>query len=237
MSFVILQQQLCQQLATALGETVSQQELAGCITEADIVEPAPTKQFWLSTDTRAGIYLIISGKVRLLDSAENLITTVGAGCSFGEATLFAQDFVPYTARASSNVKLCYLKQERLQVLMEKYPSLRAHLLERAQLWDLLLIYRQNSQVECQPSDVPGILKALSLFEPQTLDTNEKISAPPEGTLWLLHKGELRHTDSQCLTPGKIYADLKPGIWLATKPTSAYILRSGHWQTALGHWQQ
>ena len=237
MSLVISQQQLYQQLTTALGETISQQELAEWLTDGEIVEPAPTKQFWFSGDS-PGIYLIISGKVRLLDSAENLITTLGAESLFGEATLFPeQGFVPYVAKASTNLKLCYLKQEILQGLMEKYPSIRDYLWKRAQLWDLLMIYRQNSQLECQPSDVPGMLKALSLFEPHTLDTNEEISAPPDGKLWLLHKGELRHTDGQCLTPGKIYADLKQGLWQATKPTSVYILRDSHWQTVLGHWHQ
>jgi ATP-binding cassette subfamily B protein len=237
MSLVIEQQQLYQQLTTALGETISQEELAEWLTEAEIVEPAPTKQFWLSTDS-PGIYLIISGKVRLLDSAENLITTLGAESLFGEATLFPeQGFVPYVARASTNLKLCYLKQEILQALMEKYPSIRDYLWKRAQVWDLLMIYRQNSQLECQPSDVPGMLKALSYFSQHTLGTNEEISAPSDGKLWLLHKGELRHTDGQCLTPGKIYADLKQGLWQATKPTSVYILRDSHWQTVLGHWHQ
>ncbi len=232
----ISQQQLYQQLTTALGET-SQQELAEWFTQAQIVEPAPTKQFWLSGDS-PGIYLILSGKVRLLDSAENLITTLGSGSSFGEATLFAQqDFVPYAAKASSNVKLCYLKQEILQVLMEKYPNIRTYLCKKAQLWDLLMIYRQNSQAECQPSDVPGILKALSLFEQHTLDTNEEISAPPDGKLWLLHKGELRHTQGQNLTAGKIVAHPQQGIWQATQPTIAYILQDSQWQTASEHWQQ
>ncbi len=232
----ISQQQLYQQLTTALGET-SQQELAEWFTQAQIVEPAPTKQFWLSGDS-PGIYLILSGKVRLLDSAENLITTLGSGSSFGEATLFAQqDFVPYAAKASSNVKLCYLKQEILQVLMEKYPNIRTYLCKKAQLWDLLMIYRQNSQAECQPSDVPGILKALSLFEQHTLDTNKEISAPPDGKLWLLHKGELRHTQGQNLTAGKIVAHPQQGIWQATQPTITYILQDSQWQTASEHWQQ
>ncbi|WP_414582143.1 peptidase domain-containing ABC transporter [Scytonema sp. PCC 10023] len=230
----ISQQQLYQQLTTALGET-SQEELAEWFTQAQIVEPAPTKQFWLSGDS-PGIYLIVSGKVRLLDSAENLITTLGSGSSFGEATLFAQqDFVPYAARASSNVKLCYLKQEILQALMEKYPNIRTYLSKKAQLWDLLMIYRQNSQAECQPSDVPGILKALSLFEQHTLDTNEEISAPPDA-LWLLHKGELRHPQGH-LTPGKIVAHPQQGIWQATQPSIAYILHDSQWQTASEHWQQ
>ncbi|WP_017314985.1 peptidase domain-containing ABC transporter [Mastigocladopsis repens] len=231
------QQKLYQLLITALGETVSQQELVKWSAHAEIVEPAPTKQFWQTTDSRAGIYLVLRGKVRLLDSAENLITTLGSGSWFGEATLFAQDFVPYAAKASSHLKLCYLKQEILQALMDKYPSIYAHLLRRAQLWDLLLLCRQHSQLECQPSDVPGMLAALSLFEQHHLDTNEEISPLPDGKVWLLHKGQLRHTDGQCLTPGKIYSDLKQGLWQATQPTIAYILRSSHCQTAWEHWQQ
>jgi HlyB family type I secretion system ABC transporter len=237
MPFVISQQQLCQQLATALGETVSQQELLEWSAQSEIVEPEPTKQFWQTTDSRTGLYLVLSGKVRLLDSAENLITTLGPGSSFGEATLFAQDFVPYIAKASSSLKLCYLKQEIVQALMDKYPSIYDHIFRRAQLWDLLLLWRQNSQLDCQPSDVPGILQSLSLFEQHQLDTNEEISSPPDAKLWLLHKGQLQHTDGQCLTAGKIYGDARQGMWQATQPTIAYILRSSQWQTAVEHWHQ
>ncbi|KAB8319185.1 ATP-binding cassette domain-containing protein [Tolypothrix campylonemoides VB511288] len=229
----ISQQQLYQQLTTVLGETIPQQELAKW-TQAQIVEPPPTRQFWLSTDS-PGIYLIVSGKVRLLDNEENLITTLAAGSSFGETSLFPQqDFVPYIAKASNNVKLCYLNQEILQ-LMDKYPNVGAYLWERAQVWDLLMVYRQNSQLQCQPSDVPGILKALSYFSQHTLNTNEEISALPN-VVWLLHKGELQHPQGH-LTPGKIVVNPQQGVWQATQPTVVYILQNSQWQTALEHWQQ
>ncbi|NMG05770.1 peptidase domain-containing ABC transporter [Brasilonema sp. UFV-L1] len=232
------QQQLCQQLAVVFDQTVSPQELAEYVAQVEIVEPAPTKQFWQTTDSLSGIYLVVRGKVRLLDSAENLITTYGTGSLFGEASLFPeQDFVPYIAKASTNLKLCYLKQQILQALIEKYPSIGSRLLQRAQLWNLVLQWRHRSQIECQPSDVPEILKALSLFERHTLDSNEKISPPKDTKLWFLHKGQLQHTDGESLTPGKIVAHSHHGSWQASQQSVVYILRDLHWQTALQHWQQ
>ncbi|MBW4591418.1 MAG: peptidase domain-containing ABC transporter [Brasilonema angustatum HA4187-MV1] len=231
-------QQLCQQLAGAFEQVVSQQELAGCIAQAEILEPAPTKQFWQTTDSIAGIYIVLRGKVRLLDSAENLITTLGTGSCFGEATLFPeQDFLPYIAKASTNLKLCYLKPEILKALIDNNPNFGDRLLQRAQLWDLLLRCRQNSQIECPPQDVPEILKGLSYFSQHSLDSNQKISLPKDSKLWLVYKGELRHTNGQSLTPGKIITHSDQGDWQTIEPTIAYDLKEAQWQTVSEHWQQ
>lgn len=233
-----LSQQLSQQIATAFDQVVSQQELAGCIAQAEILEPPPTKQFWQTTDNIAGVFIVLRGKVRLLDSGENLITTLGTGSCFAEATLFPeQDFLPYIAKASTNLKVCYLKPEILKALIDKNPSLRDRLLQRAQLWDLLLLCRQNSQIQCPPSDVPEILKSLSYFSPHILDSNQKILLPQDSKLWLVYKGQLQHTNGESLTPGKIIANPEQGSWQTTSPTIAYELKETQWQAASEHWQQ
>jgi ATP-binding cassette, subfamily B, bacterial HlyB/CyaB len=127
---VISQEQLSQQLTTILGESLSNKELKQCLTALEIVQPPPAKQFWQSTDANTGVYIVLSGKVRLLDRAGNLITTLATGAFFGEHTLFPeQELTFYSARASTNLKLGYLKAEILQPLMKKHPEIRDRLLK------------------------------------------------------------------------------------------------------------
>ncbi len=137
MPSILSPEQLGELLTTILGEKLSDRELQNCWAKIEIVEPPVAKLFWQSKDAKAGIYLVIRGKVRLLDSSGNLISTLAAGSSFGEMTLFAEeDFNCYAARASSNLKLCYLNTDVLQILMDKYPKICDRLLKRAKSWDL-----------------------------------------------------------------------------------------------------
>jgi ATP-binding cassette subfamily B protein len=121
-------QQLGQQLAQTLGQTLSEPELSNCFKDIEILEPTAGKRFWQTADAAVGIYIILAGKVRLLDSTDNLIASVGAGASFGELTLFPEEqFQPYAARASLNLKLCYIPGDVLRSLIRKYPSIAEHL--------------------------------------------------------------------------------------------------------------
>jgi len=132
-------QQLGQQLAQTLGQTLSEPELSNCFKHIEILEPTAGKRFWQTADAAVGIYIILAGKVRLLDSTDNLIASVGAGTSFGELTLFPEEqFQPYAARASLNLKLCYIPGDVLRSLIRKYPPIAEHLHTCAVLQDSLL---------------------------------------------------------------------------------------------------
>ena len=132
-------QQLGQQLAQTLGQTLSEPELSNCFKDIEILEPTAGKRFWQTADATVGIYIILAGKVRLLDSTDNLIASVGAGASFGELTLFPEEqFQPYAARASLNLKLCYIPGDVLRSLIRKYPPIGEHLHTCAVLQDSLL---------------------------------------------------------------------------------------------------
>lgn len=132
-------QQLGQQLAQTLGQDLSESELSNCFKHIEILEPTAGKRFWQATDAIAGIYLILAGKVRLLDNTDNLITSLEAGESFGELTLFPEEqFQPYAARASLKLQLCYIPGDVLRSLIRKYPSIQKHLHHQATLRDSLL---------------------------------------------------------------------------------------------------
>nr|WP_026732817.1 peptidase domain-containing ABC transporter [Fischerella sp. PCC 9605] len=232
------QQLVDQQLTMILGETLSQEELENCLAAVEILEPPIAKQFWHATEASAGIYIVIAGKVRLLDSYDNLIATLTVGGSFGEMTLFpTADFQPYAARASDNLKLCHLRGEMLQALMGNYPQIRDRLYRKAEIWDLLIGYCLNSPQ--RQKIVPEMLKALSLCERHNLENGSlPVELSQDCQLWLVYRGELLHSHGHRLTPGDIYA---PGgaqaCWQVLKPTIIYCLKTSDWQTALQYWPQ
>ncbi|MHC5933651.1 peptidase domain-containing ABC transporter [Nostoc sp.] len=236
---VLSGQDVAERLLYTLGAKLSEKELQNFLAEMEIVEPPVAKQFWQSAQTNPGIYIILTGKVRLLDSSENLITTFGAWSVFGELTLFPEaNFSPYVVRASTNLKLGYFREEALQILIEKYPNIRDRLYARAELWDLLLLCRQISQFPSHTSQVPGMLRALSLFERQQLETGFVSPQISENSqLWLLYRGQLRHSEGHSLTPGTIFAQPEQGDWQATQPTIAYILKNDDIQAALEYFPE
>ncbi|RUS96246.1 peptidase C39 [Dulcicalothrix desertica PCC 7102] len=137
-------QHLGELLTATLGESFSQNDLNDCLRGVEILKPPPLKRFWQAAESKPGIYIVLAGKVRLLDS-DNLIATQGAGTSFGEMTLFPKEgFGVYVAKASTDLEVCYVGSDVLLPLMEKYPNIYAHLKARALSWDKRL-RRQNHQ--------------------------------------------------------------------------------------------
>jgi ATP-binding cassette subfamily B protein len=227
--------QLSQQLAHTLGEAVSQQELSACLEKIQILEPTVGKQFWQTSDAEVGIYLIVAGKVRLLDQSDNLIATLEAGESFGEVTLFPDEyFQPYLARASLRLQLCYLKGEFLQPLLKKYATIHKHLHHQAILRDLLLLCRQT--IPLREAPLEGLIKVLSLLERHEL----KVGKLPKSLLqhhqlWLLQKGELLHSSGQKFPSGNVYLTSQlpqDGSWQVSQATKLYSLNHANWEEAL-----
>lgn len=236
MASISYEEELGKQLDIIFGEKLSQTELENSLKEIQIVEPPIAKQFWKSKEANPGIYIVLSGKVRLQDKADNLIMSLSKGASFGEMTLFPEeDFQPYSARASTNLKLCYLRQETLQILIDKYPTIRDRLQKCAELWNLLLLCRQNSQK--QDFAAEKMAQVLSLFERHHFEALSKINLPTDIKLCLLSRGEIQHNNGHYLTPSIIYTDLEPSRWQATQPTTIYILKDAKWPTALSIWPQ
>ena len=236
MSSVFSHTRLGEYIAKVLGEALSEKELQKCLQSVEIIEPAVATLFWQSRLVEAGIYIVLEGKVRLLDEADNLISSLESGSSFGDATLFdATKFQAYVARSSMNLKLCYLKQEDIESLINKYPQLSARLRKRAESWDLLMLCRQNLQLLGSDS-TETTMQALSLFKSHSLSTSDEISLPKNVNLWILRQGELVNSEENKLNPGIIYDSsvLKTTCWQATKTTIVYSLSDSDWIEALKH---
>ncbi|MBD2198646.1 MULTISPECIES: peptidase domain-containing ABC transporter [Calothrix] len=120
-----------EQFSNILGYSLSETEFQQCLQQVKFLNPKVGK-FWQGTDAEPGIYIVIAGKVRLLDNVGELITTLESGNSFGEFTLFPEaELKPYAARASINLQLCFIPGELLQPLMANYPEIRQHLWQTA----------------------------------------------------------------------------------------------------------
>jgi len=225
-----------QQLAQTLGQILPEQELNHCRQQSQIQQPTAAKQFWQSTASEPGIYIVIAGKVRLLDRDDELIVTLEKGASFGESTLFPLDsFQPYSARASVNVQLCFLPDNLLQDLSYSYPAVRAHLEHQAVLRDWLLLCPQIAEFR----KMPGLMKALSLLERHDLPVGQLPTNLENQKLWLLRQGRLLHPSGQQLTAGSIYAPSPQNdrAWQVAQPTELYSFTPDKWETALNYLPQ
>jgi ATP-binding cassette subfamily B protein len=230
---VFSKQYITQQLSQTLGQALSESELSNCLQQIQFLEPTVGKQFWQALDATAGIFIILSGKVRLIGSNDNLIASRETPDSFGELTLFPEgDFQPYAARASVGVKLCHLPQECLQSLIRKYPNIGDRLYHQALLWDLLLLCQQTPAFRDSPAE--ELLDVVSQLEQHDLEVGElPASLLNEQKLWLLRRGELLHPDGRKLTPGSIYnasQSREERAWQVTQATELYSLGNSDQQT-------
>jgi len=164
-------------LEKILGQHFSQQELSRLLQHTKVLEPPPRKQFWQATDAQPGIYVIASGRVRLIDGNDDLLVSLGIGDSFGELTLFPEEtFEAYSIRASQEVPtLYYLSGKLLQDLSCKYPQIRKHLYHQAVLRDSLLrSSNATSATDHQPlASAVSKQKASKISQPTVERKNQK----------------------------------------------------------------
>ncbi len=239
MQDVLSQEQLCHTIIATLGESLTEQDIQSCLKKIEIIEPKVAKLFWRSPEAKPGIFIVLAGKVRLLDDSDNLIATVSCGASFGEQSLFGeQNFINLTARASTSLKLCFISGEALYGLMEKHPQIRERFYRRAEFWDILLLCRQNSQLPLS-SSTEEIFKALYLCERYRIEVGgSTLQLFEDNKLLLLRRGEIKNAANRILTPGNIYTDKDTdGKWEVTQPTIVYSLKNSNLQLALEEWNE
>ncbi|MBW4474796.1 MAG: peptidase domain-containing ABC transporter [Stenomitos rutilans HA7619-LM2] len=236
----VSEQFIIQQLTHLYSQAISEIEFSQCFQQIEFLEPTAGKPFWQSADAAPGIYLVLAGKVRLLDRNDDLIVSLEAGKSFGELTLFPEaNFQPYTARASVKLKLAYLSHECLQALFSQQFGIRDQIYRQAVLWDLLLLCRQIAPL--RDASLEALMSALSLLEPHNLKVGKLPPALSQNQrLWLLRRGELLNNEGQSLIAGALHPIAHPSQserWQVVQPTELYSLNQAQWETALHHLPQ
>jgi HlyB family type I secretion system ABC transporter len=126
---------------------------------------------WTIAGIEPGLYIILAGKVRLLDKDDEPIESLGVGQYFGEYTFFpGEDLATYTARAGVNVQLWFLPLAILNSLTTKYPTIQQ------QLWATVQLRcgeSNSSTIDRQPELIQAVATLAPLELPS--DTSRKIS--------------------------------------------------------------
>lgn len=88
-----------QQLNEICGVALSPSEYRSCLDRGQSIEPS-VGELWTDRDIEAGLYILVSGKVRLLTTDDEPIEVLRAGQYFGEYNLCPDlDCRLYIARA------------------------------------------------------------------------------------------------------------------------------------------
>jgi HlyB family type I secretion system ABC transporter len=216
-------------LTQVLGQELLEKELEYLLKKAQFLEPAVGKKFWQTADDTVGIYIVLSGKVRLVDEDDQLLASLGTGASFGELSLFFEDsFQAYIARGSTNLQLCFISNECLQPLLRKYSAIKEYFYHRAALLDLVVLFTRNDILQNVP--LQSLMYIFSLLRMQKLSIGALLTTGMEDQkFWLVRTGEITHTSGQRLTAGSLCdpSQLFDG-WHVTQPTEIYSLDQMHW---------
>lgn len=203
-----------QQFKQAFGNILDQSDLARLVEKIQIISPNPGAQFW-NADSSPGIYLVLEGKVRLLDSQDNLLVSFAEGTMFGQTSLFPlKKFQSCGARASWGLKLGYLSQADLGKYLSPGAKLEQHLYHQALSWDLLLLYSHHS--DCDRQELQDLLSVLPRLVRHQLTAGEVPASLLQQNLLLLRKGTIIHSSGLRLTTGQRYDGTnlpQDGAWL------------------------
>ncbi len=131
-------------LLQVLGTEIATIDLKELQSQAQLLTVAPGTSFWQSSDGNPGIYIIVAGKVRLFDLQNERVATLTVGQSFGMSTIFPDaDFGNYTAKAAlvaggTDILVSFIPRDIIGQYWRKYPDLKTHLSQQAQLFDAIL---------------------------------------------------------------------------------------------------
>ena len=218
---------LSQQFKQVFNNTLSETDLDRLSKKAQIIDPSPGEPFWSSDSGPSGIYLILEGKVRLLDSQENLVVSLSSGMMLGQISLFPREpLKAHAARASWGLKIAYLSQANLQKYLTPESALEQHLYHQALTWDLLLLCHENADSDRQ--QLQELLSVLPRLERHQLAIGELPQEILQRHLLIPRQGTIIHSSGLRLTAGKQYdgASLpQNGAWLINQPVELYTLAS------------
>ena len=231
---------LSQQFKQAFNHTILGADLDRLLKKAQIIDPSPGEPFWSSDSSPPGIYLILEGKVRLLDRQENLVVSLSPGMMLGQISLFPREPLQnHAARASWELKIGYLSQANLQKYLTPESPLEQQLYRQALTWDLLLLCHENADSDTfdelyakryplgrKRQELQRLLSVLPQLERHQLVIGELPKEILQRHLLVLRQGTIIHSSGLRLTAGKQYdgASLpQNGAWLINQPVELYTL--------------
>jgi CRP-like cAMP-binding protein len=98
---------------------------------ANLFWPAGSVVFERGSRTE-GLYIIISGKLRVIDKNGDEVAEMASGDFFGELSMLLDTVHRHTIRVSEDAELMVLPKERLDKLNEEHPQLGRAIRDRAE---------------------------------------------------------------------------------------------------------
>ena len=164
----------CKVLSKAFNNEIPKSEISRFLKLTELSEPKPGENIPQTKGAEAGLRIVVSGSVRVLDFNGKRITRYKSGEIFGQYTLFPhEDFKEYSVTASLNTQLCYVPPELLHQLVRKYPQIQEHLYHQARELDAL-ITNANGDEAITKSEVKPIVNS-TLTEQKRDKTAKKIN--------------------------------------------------------------
>ncbi|WP_310487316.1 peptidase domain-containing ABC transporter [Chamaesiphon sp. VAR_69_metabat_338] len=128
-------------LIPALGIEIDRSDLIEIQSHAQLFSIDPGTTFWQSGSENPGIYIVLTGKIRLFDRKDDRLAALIIGQSFGESSLFPDaDFQTYIAKSplvvsGSGIQVGFIPRAAILSLWAKYPEIQTYLSQTAQQFD------------------------------------------------------------------------------------------------------
>jgi HlyB family type I secretion system ABC transporter len=212
-------QEFSTQIFEALGEDLTVKDLTFCLKSMELTEPAAGQQLWDESNPPAGLYILLAGRVRLIDLEGNLVCSLAHGTTIGEGYLFPTSGLrSYWVRASQGTKLGFLNLGCLQQILAQYPQVRERLYERALRCNLMVCFGQHPRLRNLSRS--HLWDLLQRAVKETLPVGATaVAQKTEG--WLIERGSLISRTRSSLTQGSLCLDIEQGMWQAIEPTILY----------------
>jgi ATP-binding cassette, subfamily B, bacterial HlyB/CyaB len=130
----ILPDQLFQNV---FGQSLTDIEQKQLLRRVKVFQPKP----WHLVTSQPGVYVIADGRVRIVDSENNLLTSLSSGETYGEASVLPEALqVSYSVRnTQEGTTVCFIPEAALQPLLKCYPAIRDHLIHKVDQFNLRLL--------------------------------------------------------------------------------------------------
>ncbi len=166
-------------LIRGLGVEIGRADLQKVQAQTELISIEPGSSFWQSSQNPPGLYIVLSGKVRLFGLQGNRVATLTVGESFGASTLFpAAEFQPYMAKAALvvggvEIVVGRIPQTVIEMLWNQHRTIQQHLSQAAQLLDGILRGEVSALTPAIPAHrLQRQISPLAAHQPQPTPVNQ-----------------------------------------------------------------
>jgi HlyB family type I secretion system ABC transporter len=244
---------LDQGLTQLFAETLTESQRDAIAAQIEVFDLAAGELLWSTPEPNEGLYIVLMGKVRLLDAQGDLIVTLKPAEWLGMATLFPQEaFQRFGARASFQTQVGFLSGATVAAVLAQ-PQAPVQTPARS---DAMALLHQHAVWQDLVLLCHGTIPLCNLDREQWVSFVARWQLQPcpgdrlsgewfrQQALWLVRHGELGHPAGPAHGSSFSAGSLEPSgqftqqpEWQVRQPVELYGLSSADWQTALAELPQ